>query len=570
MARKQEISFFTDIQSDEQFEEFLKQNVLLVLDVYQEMYGPCVSLQSTLEQQKVSLSDSDSLQLATCNANKIEKLKRFRAKSLPTILFCKDRKVLFISYGAIIPQIQNILGDYFKLNEEGHIFQGYDFDEYLPFEMKAVEQKRAEEAERLRIEYEAAQAEKFSKLDEIIDLMNKNSSDMGITLFMPHVAKDAFRKTLETAKWLSLVNRAGKMIQITPDMMETLNYNLENPIDERILEEIYYKDIFAVLWYMDPRTPVTDVLKEFIKRVSEPVEYEVEGEESVWETILDSLVIDPIKYEESERVSTESIAITIEDKSEATLPLDSLQPSAVMLAKKKSSQLSRVSKRQPSVKEQSIRQPSVKEQSIRDSVKEQKSPSLSQIELDEEIESEGFFETIEDDLVTIPPVWTPANQSGNAIFMHQFFRAQFESFLPPIIEPEPPHICMIFPAKIRDKVIEVCEEHPKGLLDYGFYEGEDFDDFIQICKSVESFDKLELTGREKMILKVSKKTSHLALDLANLSPLYVSHNVSEGQEECSMLFKEELQDDELQDDEPENFDTQDDDLQSDEQVDVEY
>lgn len=174
MARKREISFFTDIQSDEKFEEFLSQNLLLgksktylmkkisnqnfflsqlVLDVYQEMFGPCVSLHSTLEQEKVSmkhfynfqnlivtkfrewkpfltftssstsylqlnwsyyktctarkifdqivrfqvsLSDSDSLQLATCNADKIEKLKRFHGKSLPTIVFCKVSTVSYL------------------------------------------------------------------------------------------------------------------------------------------------------------------------------------------------------------------------------------------------------------------------------------------------------------------------------------------------------------------------------------------------------------------------------------------------------------------------------------------
>lgn len=103
---------------------------------------------------------------------------------------------------------------------------------------------------------------------------------------------------------------------------------------------------------------------------------------------------------------------------------------------------------------------------------------------------------------------------------------------------------MIFPAKIRTKVLETCEEHPKGLLNYGFYEGEDFDNFKEICKSVENFDELEPTGKEKMILKVSKKTSHLALDLVNLNPLYVSHNVTEGQEECSMVFKLDEEDDE--------------------------
>lgn len=85
MARKREISFFTDIQSHEKFEEFLSQNVLLgksktylmkkisnqnfflsqlVLDVYQEMFGPCVSLHSTLEQEKVSKSISTTFKIS--------------------------------------------------------------------------------------------------------------------------------------------------------------------------------------------------------------------------------------------------------------------------------------------------------------------------------------------------------------------------------------------------------------------------------------------------------------------------------------------------------------------------
>lgn len=268
--------------------------------------------------------------------------------------------------------------------------------------------------ERLRIEHEAAQAEKFAKLDEIIDLMNKNSSDMGITLFMPHVAKDAFRKTLETAKWLSLVNRSGKMIQITPDMMETLNYNLENPIDERILDEIFYKDIFAVLWYMDPRTAITDALEEFVKRVSEPIEYEVEGEESVWETILEPLVIDLKAGDESERESTQSLKIettdSIDVKSVTTINLENAAISDVTLVQERS--MSRLSKRQPSIREQSMRF----------SAKERRSKYNSQIEVYPELETRRKSEKVEDRLLIIPPVWTPKNQPGNAIFMHQFFR----------------------------------------------------------------------------------------------------------------------------------------------------
>lgn len=149
-----------------------------MLDVYQEMFGPCISLQITLEQYKVSyfqnfivmakfrewetfyilifllflqlnwshyktcsarntiwlkkiffsvfdfqvsLSDSDSLQLATCNADKIEKLKRFRGKSLPTILFCKVSTVSYLQIESRIIKIFFIpLGAFrnFEMGEE--------------------------------------------------------------------------------------------------------------------------------------------------------------------------------------------------------------------------------------------------------------------------------------------------------------------------------------------------------------------------------------------------------------------------------------------------------------------
>lgn len=64
--------------------------------------------------------------------------------------------------------------------------------------------------------------------------MKEFASDMGLTLFMPHVAGAAYKKTSETAKWMSLYNRSKKIIEITPDMLDSLNYKLENPIDDDI------------------------------------------------------------------------------------------------------------------------------------------------------------------------------------------------------------------------------------------------------------------------------------------------------------------------------------------------
>lgn len=104
---------------------------------------------------------------------------------------------------------------------------------------------------------------------------------------------------------------------------------------------------------------------------------------------------------------------------------------------------------------------------------------------------------------------------------------------------------MIFPAKTRHQVLKLCEKYPKGLLNYGFFEGSDFEDFHPVCKTVESFDELVTTsGKESMILKVAKRTSIMALDLVKLGPTYISQNVADGREECAMVFEEEVLSDE--------------------------
>lgn len=86
--------------------------------------------------------------------------------------------------------------------------------------------------------------------------------------------------------------------------------------------------------------------------------------------------------------------------------------------------------------------------------------------------------------------------------------------------------------------MKICDEYPKELLNYGFFEGETFEDFQPVCKSGDSYENLQAKGNEKLILKIAKKTSHLALHLVTLNPLYVSQNVDEGQEECSIVFAE--------------------------------
>lgn len=145
-------------------------------------------------------------------------------------------------------------------------------------------------------------------------------------------------------------------------------------------------------------------------------------------------------------------------------------------------------------------------------------------------------------------------------FLYPF--QQFETFLPPLVEPEPPHLCMILPASERHRALEVSESFPGDLRAFGFFEGENFEDFSLVCKTVEMYEKLPTkSGNEKIILKVARKTSKLLLSLMPLYPVHVSLNVKEGEEECSIIFNDnfyatkEENDDEDEDEKDEDNNT---------------
>lgn len=100
--------------------------------------------------------------------------------------------------------------------------------------------------------------------------MKQKVSDNGVTLFMPHVAEIAMKKTHENAKWCSLVNRAHKMFVLTPELYEILSYRLENPLDTKILNYILNKTVLVILWSTSLRSPITKVLLNFIESITEP------------------------------------------------------------------------------------------------------------------------------------------------------------------------------------------------------------------------------------------------------------------------------------------------------------
>lgn len=105
---------------------------------------------------------------------------------------------------------------------------------------------------------------------------------------------------------------------------------------------------------------------------------------------------------------------------------------------------------------------------------------------------------------------------------------------------------MIFSAWHHETLLEMCENFPNQLLDFGFFTEKSTENnneeksFELICKTVEKYEQLLHSDNDKIIMKVAKRTSHLSLALTTMSPLYVSHNVVKGEKECSEIFNEEF------------------------------
>lgn len=276
----------------------------------------------------------------------------------------------------------------------------------MPFERPEIERKRAEEevAEQLcsfiskstiiylqeaRLsEIRKAEAELHAKLDNIIQLMQDNASDMGVTIFMPHVVDIAIKKTADVGRSLYLFNRARATIQIQKEMLPILNYRLMNSLDNGILEHLYGKDMLAVLWSADIKSSVTESLSKFVTNVNEPL---------------------PALDENGNRVSGE-------------FPLRVLDPFIVYLDDKEGEN--------PTKHNKSILKTSVSAETDSRGSRTSGSaigvdsrPSRRISRAISQRRSTVVFNTDDDGRpkLTIPAVWTPANQPGNAILMYTFF-----------------------------------------------------------------------------------------------------------------------------------------------------
>lgn len=244
---------------------------------------------------------------------------------------------------------------------------------------------------------ERVENELKQELDEVIKLMTEYSNEFGITLFMPHAHDGALKNTLKHAQRLQLNTRTRKIVKITQDMMKILNYCLENPIEEEVLNYLFEKEMLIVMWSGDPRKLIEDELTTFVKDVTKNSSAEEPDE-------LVSLKNSEESAEFLEGVLEPLVIYLDEDDREKSFQEDSLESSKMDL-----------------------------EFPVRSSQNTPRSSNRrSTINMRRQTEmSEIVFEADNRAKLIIPPVWTPLNQAGNFMFMFTFFREVSQSHLQP-------------------------------------------------------------------------------------------------------------------------------------------
>jgi thioredoxin domain-containing protein 3 len=139
-------------------------------------------------------------------------------------------------------------------------------------EREVIKMQIDEEINRLETEQAIEQRKEYIR--NVTGQVMEHIIDMGITLFFPHVAKDAYRKTADIGDKMELTCKDRKLVRIKPEMMEILYYEIENPLEPEILEYVYQKEMLLFLWKLgetDTRTP-EEVLNIFYKTVACPSE----------------------------------------------------------------------------------------------------------------------------------------------------------------------------------------------------------------------------------------------------------------------------------------------------------
>lgn len=139
----------------------------------------------------------------------------------------------------------------------------YELDEMTPAELLRHNELLRRQEECVRIENEAAKRRKDEYLMFVTDQIIESLGDLGVTVFMPHVAsRELLKKLSEPADKCQLAAKEKKTIQIRADHLDALRLDCDDFWPEHVIDRIIDKDVFMVCW------KVTDIEAESFESVA--------------------------------------------------------------------------------------------------------------------------------------------------------------------------------------------------------------------------------------------------------------------------------------------------------------
>ncbi|XP_039500050.1 fibrous sheath CABYR-binding protein isoform X2 [Drosophila santomea] len=490
-----------------------------------------------------------------CKSDTISCLKRFNKRSEPTWLFVTGGRAVNLMFGSDVPKLVAVLiKELEKTTQKASRQVSYRLDELQPIEveqqrikMEAIE--RAEKAER-----EIKHKKQMDYLTQVTDSIMENLPDIGVTIFGPQVNRDMFKKLTEPAEALKMQCKDRRIIQVSNDQFEIVNFACKNPLPPDVIEQLDGKELLMCFWKIDESIgTVPNVLMAYANELTK------ERVAPPNDDIPEEHVIPPL-------ITTMKLKIEVELKEGETWveEISSEEEARLQHAKSKAKSKSIIHEEAHLAEEEAADLDAEEEASEEETAMPEPGgdamggmPSMPgfEIELDaadeageDEEEVQEVKEVKEEEppkpltrtkTVKMPPIWVPNSRRTHAALIYVFFRSQTSSFLPPDPKPDPPHIIMAFDASKRKEIMHVIDRHKDDVPLYGFFSSAEPDEAELIASSTDKYESSPHAPSDKIVLKVNKVQSNMMLSLVSYGPSYVSPNVIVGKDEAHKFFPED-------------------------------
>ncbi|XP_055376299.1 thioredoxin domain-containing protein 6 isoform X2 [Condylostylus longicornis] len=483
---------------------------------------------NNLKKVKLELG-GDNLQLAVAKADTIDALSRFRNKSEPTWLFIVNGRATSIMFGANVPRLTQTITKELELLGRKTERKTYAIDEPQPIEVELIEAKQKQDEENARVEREAEELKRKAYLNFCTNTIMKNMQETGISICGPHINRDGLKKVLEIADREKLQTKDRKVSMLEPSQIEILDYASSNPIEPKVLDHMYNKELIIIMWKLaeGETRPIEEALFALRDGISKPYPDENEPEEML-PPLFPPLEIKV--YEDLLEKLSETKSEMVNKVKNATEPAETKNEAETDIEAKETN-------------ENDEKENEVEEEKTEEEQQEPKDTT------EEKHQEENVVETEKEKqpalppakIIYIPSLWTPANKRTNAAGIYVFFRHQTLPFLPPDPIPDPPHLVVIFDAYKKKEIRDLITKWNEDVLSYGFFTSEDPNEAKVVANSAKNYEECQAKDltTDKIVVKISKKTSDCLLAFSKCNPSYVSENCVTGEQEAAKFFPKE-------------------------------